>query len=515
MVVLIAIPAGAAGSVEPRQLRGHTGAVTCAAFSANGQRLVSGSLDGTVRLWNVSTGKEIRQIPGQLGCVWDVAFLPDDHRVVCAGDKGLGTWDTRSGKSVSRFAAASGPVKAIAVTRDGRYAVACGGKTVRVWHIVDAQPLREFEHVKTVVAVAVSSDGRYAVSAGADAVIRLWDIPANKEIGHKQAPGFASYDGLSLSSDDRTCAFAGRTVAAAGLWDIRTRRAYWLGKKPSSTTFAPGIARVVFSPDGRHILTVGTDDGIRVWDAKVREEIHQFPGRAGGIDVICFSPLGDLVLSAGQDAVIRLWPMSKEFAGICPSREASSTPGAMSAGAKVVSAVRPKPTTPLPSPVAPVGAAAPGSAEAAEAVMAALRVAARKPISPADVRALIAAMSEMNTAIPAARLISGGTLPTSVDALVKRLDQMVEVKAILGKHGLRTRDFVEKTFIVVFAVMAIDNGGVAGMEAAVAQMASGPLANAQQVQALRKLVGLCKLIPASTYNAVRAMRAEIVQAFNS
>lgn len=503
---------------EPRQLRGHTGAVTCAAFTANGERLVSGSLDGTLRLWDVSAGKEVRQLPAQIGCVWDVVFLPDDQRVLCVGEKGMGTWDTRSGKRVGRFTAAGGPFKAVAVSRDGRYAATCGGKALRVWHVDDGRQIREFLHPKTVVDVAVSSGGRYAVSASADAVLRLWDIAANKEIGHKQPPGFTSHDCLALSTDDRTCVFSGRAVAAAGLWDIRTGRAYWLGRKPSFTTFAAGIAMVAVSPDGRHILTVGTDDRIRIWDAETREELHQFAGRAGGIDVICFSPLGDSVLSAGQDAVIRLWAMPKEFAGICPSRSASATLGPLSPGGQVVSAVQAEPTTPVVTPVQPSpgvagGVPAPGSVEAGLQAMAALTPAAKRPISSTEMAKLVRAITDLET-IPAGRLIAGGAFPSSVDALVKKFEELMEVKAILAKHGFKTRDFVEKMFVVLLAVIAIDNGGPAGLESAVTQMASGPLGNSPEIRRLRALVDFCKIIHPQTYNSVRAMREQIVKAFN-
>ena len=499
------------GSLTPQQLTGHTGPVTCAAFSANGQRLVSGSQDGTLRVWNVLTGKEIRAIPAQLGRLWDLAML-NDQRIVCAGDKGLRTFDIQTGKTAGSFAVTAGPIKAIALTRDQRYAATCGGKTVRVWRIADGQSLREFVHAQTVADVAITSDGKYAVSAGADAVIRLWDIPANKEVNYKQAPGFASYDCLSLSSDGQTCAFGSRTVGAAGLWRIRSQRAFWLGEKPAGMP-AVGISRIACSPDGRYILTVGTDDRIGVWDAELRTQLHQFAARGQGINVICFSPAGELVLAAGQDAVIRLWPMPKDFAGICPSREQGGVLGSISAGSPVVSRVQPKRVTPLSSSQTISTATTPGSDEGTQAALLALRPAAMKPITPTMLKALIGAISEMKT-ISAAKLLAGGSLPSSVDQVVQRFDGIAEARTILRKYSMATRDFVERMYIVIFTVMAIDNGGAAGMAAVVDRMASSASADAKRIRTLRSLADLCKIIPAQTYNTVRTMKAEFVSTVN-
>jgi WD40 repeat protein len=210
---------------EVRQFVGHKAGVFGVALSADGARAVSGSDDGTVRVWDVQTGRQLRSFraPGKARCVnyaadgrhvasgfsgsgsgnlvrlWDaeedkagrilrghgndvtaVAFLPDGRSLLSASMDGtLRLWDVESGKELRRMEHRGGVYDA-ALSPDGRRALSAGfgDRTVRLWDLTDGGELHSFAgHLGTVLGVAFSPDGRRALSSDSQNTVRLWRLP--------------------------------------------------------------------------------------------------------------------------------------------------------------------------------------------------------------------------------------------------------------------------------------------------------------------------------------------------
>jgi serine/threonine-protein kinase len=134
-----------------RVLQGHTAPVLCAAFSPDGLRVVSGSMDGTVRIWNADTGTQLQCLEGHQDPVVAVAFCANDKRVLSgsggirqeedgkwtkSSDHSIRLWDAETGKELHRFRGHPGGVTCIAVAPGGRVAVSGGhDKRVRLWRL--------------------------------------------------------------------------------------------------------------------------------------------------------------------------------------------------------------------------------------------------------------------------------------------------------------------------------------------------------------------------------------------
>jgi len=241
-----------------RTFEGHTVIVTSVSFSPDSRHALSGSNGGTIRLWDIESGKEIRKFEGHSNIVFSISFSPDSRHALSGGGT-ISLWDIETGKEIWQFEGHKGFVWSIKFSPDSRYALSGGGETIRLWDIESGKEIRKFEgHSNIVSSVSFSPDGRHALSGSEDKTIRLWDIESGKEIRQ----------------------FKGHTEK---------------------------VASVSFSPDVRHALSGSEDKTIRLWDIESGKEIRQFKGHTEKVTSVSFSPDGHYALSGSWDETIRLW----------------------------------------------------------------------------------------------------------------------------------------------------------------------------------------------------------------
>jgi hypothetical protein len=167
-----------------RTLEGYGNSVVAVAITSDGRRDLSGSDDGTLRLWNLENGQILCTLEGHTGGVIAVAVTCDRLRAVSAATDGtLRLWDLETGQTLRALKGHGAWVNAIAVTPDGRRAVSVSNDlTLRLWDLESGQSVCTLQgHMRAVLAVAITPDGCRAVSAAADKTLRLWDL----KIGQK------------------------------------------------------------------------------------------------------------------------------------------------------------------------------------------------------------------------------------------------------------------------------------------------------------------------------------------
>jgi WD40 repeat protein len=162
---------------EVRQLHGHTDWIRSAAFSPDGQRIVTASYDRTARIWDVATGQELIKLSGHIDRVWSAAFSPDSQFIVTASkDRTARIWDANTGKVLQTLSGHSGTVLSAAFSPDGKYIVtASTDQTARVWDAATGQEVRTLNgHTDWVLSAIYRPDGQEILTVSADKTARTW-----------------------------------------------------------------------------------------------------------------------------------------------------------------------------------------------------------------------------------------------------------------------------------------------------------------------------------------------------
>ena len=162
----------------PAHLREASDRVTWVAYSADGARVLSGSHDSTVKLWDAATGRLMCTFEGNSNGVTSIAFPPDGALVLFGdGDGNLKMCDAATGRVVRAFEEHSDSVLSVAFSRDGaRMLSGDYGGRVKLWDVITGQLVHTFEgHLDVVWSVAFSPDGHRILSSSADTTVRIWD----------------------------------------------------------------------------------------------------------------------------------------------------------------------------------------------------------------------------------------------------------------------------------------------------------------------------------------------------
>jgi WD40 repeat protein len=285
---------------------GHTDQVTSIAFSPDGRTLASGSLDNTIKLWNVADGRELRTLMGHRSWVFSVAFSPDGHALASgSADETVKLWDVASGQLLRTLTAHTEGVTSVSFSPDGQI-LACGNgdNTIKLWDVVSGRELRSLVgHSDVVESVAFSPDGRTLASGSADKKIKLWQVATGRELrsfeGHT-----AEVDSVAFSSDGRTLA-SGSEDDTIKLWDVATGR-----ELRTLTGHLNAVFSVAFSPDGRILSSGSADRTIQLWDVASGREIRSLTDHKSAIHSIAFSPDGHVLASGSWDFSIKLWDLA-------------------------------------------------------------------------------------------------------------------------------------------------------------------------------------------------------------
>ena len=342
-------------------LRGHSDWVMSAVFSPNGETIATAGADGAVNLWDVASGQERRTIRVG-GRVVSVAYSPDGKQIVTANsdEDRAKVWDPVSGALLATLCCheGGGYVTGAAYSPDGRLIASAEHSStpdVKVWDATSGQERRTLTGLNDAIySPAWSADGtKVAASSEADEVI-VWDVTNGNVLLYIQNhQGSAQADTSAVHSvafsPDGKAILTGGDDGAARVWNLADSKTdakpllaiqHPMSEQdaPQSSDPIPYLAKVkggwapaakmvaahdwaipllhtrwkltaAYSPDGRSILTAGSDGTGRQWDAVNGQPMLILQGHGGWVFSATYSQNGRRAVTASADRTAKVWDL--------------------------------------------------------------------------------------------------------------------------------------------------------------------------------------------------------------
>ncbi len=257
-------------------LKGHTDAVAAAAFNPDSKTLASASYDGTLKLWDMTTGRQRASFGQYKGCLGYVAFAPD-------------------GKTL-----ATGAIGSPVAFPDLGY--------VKLWDVATGQ-VRMMLEGDSFQSVAFSPDGKTLAALNGEGDVQLWDLATNKVRatlqGHTKedietSGAAAGIMSIAFSPDGKTLAVAARDMTIK-IWDVGT------GQRSTFHGHTHAVYCVAFSPDSKILASASGDKTVKLWNLATGEVLATLEGHTELVTSVAFTPDGKLLASASSDKTVKLW----------------------------------------------------------------------------------------------------------------------------------------------------------------------------------------------------------------
>ncbi|MDR7381107.1 hypothetical protein [Promicromonospora iranensis] len=295
-------------------LTGHTDVVLSVAVTPDGQTVVTGSGDGTVRIWDLQAGAPSAVLSSHIRFAASAVVSPDcRHAIISSEDGQVLVWNIQTRTHRTVFVAGDiGETSSLAVTPDG------GRLVVGRW-AVRYQDLRTGDretvldqHVGAIRLV--TSDGQHVVTGGYHSFLdegesnddgvplQVWDLETGTE-RTVQAGQIDRIGSIAVSPDGRFVVSGGGEKTMR-IWDLKTgieRTVY--------TEHSSRIGSIAVAPDGRHAVIGSYDGTLRLWDLFTETELTRFAGHTDVVRSVAVTPDGRRAISGSDDHTVRVWDL--------------------------------------------------------------------------------------------------------------------------------------------------------------------------------------------------------------
>ncbi|MBD2438424.1 serine/threonine-protein kinase [Nostoc sp. FACHB-110] len=288
-------------------LTGHNNNVKSLAITPDGQTLVSGSSDQTIKVWNLANGSLIGTLLSHSSGVISVAISSDGQTLASSSnDQTIKIWNLKTRALIRTLRGHEGAVWSVAISPDGQTLVsASGDKTIKIWNLVTGNLIRTLTgHTTSVWAVAISPDGQIIVSGSNDKTIKIWNFKTGELIrtlaGHDD-----TIVSLAISPNSQTLASSSydKTIK---IWNLATGKLIRTLTDNNNEVFA-----VAISQDGKTLASGNGDATIKLWNLQDGSLIKTLMGHANTVYSVVFSPDSQKLVSGSSDRTIKLWQISR------------------------------------------------------------------------------------------------------------------------------------------------------------------------------------------------------------
>ena len=276
------------------------------AYSPEGRRVVSISEDGTAKVWDARTGKNLLTIDlpieGHDRPV-SVAYSPDATKLAVAYYQGrIQTFDAKTGLLLLTMNGDAYATMHISYSPDGNTLASAGAdQEVTIWNATSGKEAAKLKgHTSTVLSCVYSPDGDLLASGSMDGTVRIW----NAKSGQMRSildPRDGSWKSCVCFSPD------GKNLAAGSykmirVWDATTGQPLFSMSGHSDQVFS-----ISYSLDGARLVSSSSDNTLKLWNANTGEDLRTFKGHEKFALSVAFCPDGEHIVSAGGDGTVKIW----------------------------------------------------------------------------------------------------------------------------------------------------------------------------------------------------------------
>jgi WD40 repeat protein len=327
-------------------LTGHLAKVPGVAFSPDGAWLASASVDGTAKIWNATTGTEVRTLRGHANGVQRVVFSPDGVRLASAGLDGVvQVWNTITDAEALTLRESR---RRVAFSPDGTQ-LACvrQGGAISLVDAMTGQEIRKLiGQMNGKSNVAFSPDGGLVAAGSNDpsplllgasivgwmgsslrpgpllaacalipgpATVTIWEVKTGREVLRlREHPH--EVRGVAFHPDGKRLA-AVCTNQTVVVWDLATGKVVWRRDETTADRMPPygdwsTPIWIAFSPDGERLATGRNDGTVSVWETRAYQEVFRLKSHFMPVRGVAFSPDGRRLASSSEDGIVKLWDLA-------------------------------------------------------------------------------------------------------------------------------------------------------------------------------------------------------------
>jgi WD40 repeat protein len=321
-------PSSSLGLAQQRVFRGHTDTIECVALSNDGTKLVTGSKDGTVRVWDVGSGELLGQArydesgdPGiPFRAVYDIQFSHDDKQIIACVYDWACVWTSDLSRRL--YVVEKQGDSKVRYTPDGKQMFVMQGHAGGRYRCWNAQAELISNHRLKWLNRRTDYNSKYS---------GFLISPARSFVALSKFNGLSAADKMnvelySANGDQLHCFPKGESIPEAFSADETLLAIHGdsghvmiVRDVKSGETVATmrghgyPIRDASFSPDGRLLATASGDYTVRIWEVRSGKEVNCFNGHEGIVDSVAFSVDGSMVASGSQDRSARLWDCRKKY----------------------------------------------------------------------------------------------------------------------------------------------------------------------------------------------------------
>ncbi len=298
-----------------RTLTGHSGSVWSVTVTPDGEQVISGSQDGTIKIWNLNSGNLICTISAHDDSVHTIATTADGLYVISGShDTTIKIWNLKTGQLVRTLRGHFGSVNTVILTPDGSKIIsASSDSSLKIWNIKTGEVLHTLiGHTRSVQAVTIvfSKNNKWVISGSYDKTIKVWNLETGKE---ELALNDSHWVGCITATPDGKRVISALEDGTLTVWKVGTWEKEYILKGHSNS-----VRTVAVTPDGKRIISGSSNDGtLKIWKVETWENEATFTGHTAWVLAVAVTPNAKQIISASGNHIfsseftIKVWSLEK------------------------------------------------------------------------------------------------------------------------------------------------------------------------------------------------------------